>query len=271
MKRVMTFLSDFGPESPYPAAMKAVAASIAPAHVRFIDITHEIRPQGVCEGAFVLWSVAPYCPEGTVHCAVVDPGVGTERRGVIFVCEGQLFVGPDNGLLIPAAEARGVQAAYEIDLAQSAYVREQLSSTFHGRDVFAPAAAHLACGVPPEEIGPPLPQWTRLDVDFRGGQFDESERAFQGQLVYIDPFGNAITNIPAELVLSECAFGQALALRVHGRSEHRVRLKRSFGYANRGELCVVPGSHGLIEIAVREGSARDRLGLHVYETVVLAL
>jgi S-adenosylmethionine hydrolase len=254
--KILTFLSDFGAGSPYPAAMKAVACGIVPPEVRLIDITHEIQPHGVREGAFVLWSAARDFPEGTVHCAVVDPGVGTERRGIILHTGGQLFVGPDNGLLDPAARALGEPQAFAI--ANKRYLRGKISHTFHGRDVFAPVAAHLAAGVPAEEIGGPLDDWVRLDIDFRGGRWDEAAKAFLGQIVYIDRFGNAITNIPSEALLERVAFDQTVTLVAKGR-ERVVKLRRSYGYAERGELCLVPGSHDLIEISVREGSAYKKL------------
>src|SRR3970282_2263148 len=134
--RILTLLSDFGSRSPYPAAMKAVVAARVDA--QFVDISHDVRRHDVREGAFPLASVAPFCPTGTVHLAVVDPGVGTARRPLIVVSGGQTFVGPDNGLLIPAARRLGTAAVFEIS--DPAILGERISSTFHGRDVFAPAA-----------------------------------------------------------------------------------------------------------------------------------
>ena len=175
--RVVTLLTDFGAGSPYPAAMKGVIVSLAP-DALIVDLTHEIAPQNVQEGAFVLWSVVREFPEGTVHCAVVDPGVGTERRGLVLRAGGQLLVGPDNGLLVPAARALdegdegGEPQAFV--LANERYMRKRVSYTFHGRDVFAPVAAHLARGVPPEAIGEPIPfeACVGLEVDFQGGRWD---------------------------------------------------------------------------------------------------
>lgn len=273
--RVITLLTDFGLRSPYPAAMKAVIVSLAP-DVRLIDLTHEIAPQDVSEGAFVLWSVARDFPEGTIHCAVVDPGVGTERRGLILAAGGQLFVGPDNGLLDPAARALGEPRAYAI--ANPKYLREEISHTFHGRDVFSPVAAHLARGVPPDEIGEPLDldldldlnsaPWVRLEMDFRGGRWDPNAQAFVGQVVYGDRFGNAITNIPTERFLERVSFDQPVELRVKGKT-YVVKLRRSYGYSEPGEASLIPGSHELIEISVREGNAQQTLGLRVNDPVEL--
>ena len=267
--RVITLLTDFGMQSPYPAAMKGVILGIAP-DARVVDLTHEIAPQGVQEGAFVLWSLVREFPQGTVHCAVVDPGVGTGRRGLILEAGGCLLVGPDNGLLDPAARVLGEPRAYEI--ANPRYLRGEISHTFHGRDVFAPVAAHLARGVPPEEIGAPLGDrgWVALGVDFQGGRWDPETGAFLGQIVYIDRFGNAITNVPTERFRERVGFDARVELSLRGAAATRtVRLRRSYGFAERGELLLVPGSHGLIEVSVREGSARELLGLRVNDPLAL--
>ncbi len=265
--RAITFLTDFGAGSPYPAAMKAVVLGIAP-DVRLVDLTHEVAPQDVQEGAFVLWSVARDFPEGTVHCAVVDPGVGTERRGLILIAGGQLFVGPDNGLLDPAARALGEPRAFSIR--SKRYLRERISYTFHGRDVFAPVAAHLARGVPPDAIGEPLDDWVRLEVDFQGGRWDPQAHAWVGQVIYVDRFGNAVTNIPTRQLAGRISFDRPVELRWGTKAERLVlKLRRSYGYAERGEVALIPGSHDLLEISVREGSARRALGLRVNDPVRL--
>lgn len=271
---VLTLLSDFGLQSPYPAAMKAVASQIVSVETRFIDITHEIRPQGVREGAFVLASVAPECPDGTVHCAVVDPGVGTDRQGLVVVTEGQIFVGPDNGLLIPAAERlRPIRSVHAIDLDRTTYLRTPVSATFHGRDVFAPVAAHLTAGIAPAAIGPILETWETLDVSFTGAQYDSESHTFRAEIVYVDRFGNLITNIPTieldqQRLSSEAPIGLASASE---RRNVNVVRATSFGFVDQGDICLIGGSHGLIEIAVRAGSARSALGLDLGDRVSLAL
>jgi len=245
--------------------MKAVASAITAAS--FVDITHDVRPHDVLEGAFILWSVAPHFPEGSVHCAVVDPGVGTKRRGLIISSGGQLFVGPDNGLLAPAARAVGEPSAYEI--INPRYFRAAVSTTFHGRDVFAPVAAHLAAGVPPEEIGRPTSEWAVPELDFEGGKLQEAEGVLAGEIIYIDRFGNAVTNIRSELLLDRVDFDRELTL--EAQVIRPVRLRISYGYGEQGELCVIAGSHGLIEISVREGSAEEELGLKVGQRIRLHL
>jgi len=257
---LVTFLSDFGDRSPYPAAMRVVAAGIVPDSVRMVDLTHEIRAQHVGEAAFVLESLAPECPDGTVHCAVVDPGVGTDRAGLVIATDRQTFVGPDNGLLDPAAESVGpVQAVHEIDLTRTSYLRSPISSTFHGRDVFAPAAAHLASGAALGSIGPRVDTWQGLDTDFTGGAYAPDRDAFEAQIVYVDGFGNLITNLPTREFDEHADAGEQLVLEING-DEHRIERVPSFGFAERGDLCLVGGSHDRMEVSIREGSARAELG-----------
>lgn len=257
---LLTFLSDFGTRSPYPAAMRVVADGIMPNDVRMIDLTHEIRPQNVREAAFVLWSLAPECPDGTVHCAVIDPGVGTERAGLIVATNRQAFVGPDNGLLTPAAESVGpVQAVHEIDLTRTDWLHPPISATFHGRDVFAPVAAHAAAGVDPSQVGPRIDAWQNLNVNFTDGAYIPNRGTFEAQIVYVDGFGNLISNLPTREFDEHAQPHERIVMEIDGRA-HPVRRVPSFGFAVRGELCLVGGSHGLIEVSVREGSAQAELG-----------
>lgn len=251
MIKIVTFLSDFGSQSGYPAAMKGVAAEICDA--RFIDITHEVEPQNVRAGAFVLQMVAPYFPAHTVHCAVIDPGVGTERRGLIVAADDQLFVGPDNGLLIPAAHRLGTPQIYEIQ--DQTYMRPNVSSTFHGRDIFAPVAAHLANRVPPEAIGNPIDDW--VDLEFGQGQLDGDR--LTGEIIYIDRFGNLITNIAGELLRAFVGSGETLVL-LH-KEEMRVRVLPAYGFAEGPDPLVTVGSHDCVEIAINRGDAAKALGL----------
>lgn len=266
---ILTFLSDFGDRSPYPAAMRVVAAGTVPDGVRMIDLTHEIRPQHVCEAAFVLWSLAPECPDGTVHCAVVDPGVGTDRAGLIVATDRQTFVGPDNGLLDPAAESVGpVRVVREIDPRRTQYLRPPISSTFHGRDVFAPVAAHLASGAAPEPIGPRVDAWQSLDTDFTGGAYAPDRDAFEAQIVYVDDFGNLITNLRTREFDDHAHAQEQLVLEIDG-SEHRIKRVPSFGFAERGDLCLVGGSHNRMEVSIREGSAWAELGSDIGTDLVV--
>ncbi len=249
--RILTFLSDFGAASPYPAAMKAAAAAVADAV--FVDISHEVPPQSIRGGAYLLWSVAPTFPRGTVHCAVVDPGVGTSRAALGVASGGQFFVGPDNGLLLPAARRCGTPLDYR--LLDPTYWRTPVSSTFHGRDVFAPAAAHLAAGVPLAALGEPA--GTYVDLAFPEGRWDGA--GLEGEVLWVDRFGNLITTIPGAL-FERLVCGGAVVVDT-GRAALLGVAARTFADVAPGEVVVLVGSDGLIEVAVHAGSAADRTGL----------
>lgn len=257
-----TLLSDFGAASGYPAAMKGVLLEICPS-ATLVDISHDVTRHDVREGAFLLWMVAPYFPKQTVHCAVVDPGVGTVRRALIISAGGQLFVGPDNGLLLPAAQRVGEIKVYIIQNAK--FTHTPVSKTFHGRDIFASVAAHLANGVPPAEIGPPTNEWVKLSF----GEGRREGRALAGEVIYIDSFGNIVTNIAGDLVV---AYGYTPLLAAGALLRVETERKSSSAHYARGdlspsELIVTVGSHGQIEIAANRASAAQRLRVRVGETL----
>ncbi len=242
---MITLLSDFGSASPYPAQMKAVLASSCNAVI--IDITHDVPRHDVRAGAYLLSAVVRTAPAGTVHLAVVDPGVGTARKPLIISSGGQWFVGPDNGLLLPAAKRLGAPRVYEI----TADAPDAVSPTFHGRDLFAPAAAALARGAPADALGRPLAQFVHLDL----GTGRREGGALVGEVIYVDAFGNLITNIPAGAL---DVGGGTLTL-VAGRRRVRAAVARTYGDVAPGRFAVVAGSDGLLEVAVRNGSAADHL------------
>ena len=189
---LISLTTDFG--DLYPAAMKAVILRINPA-VQIIDITHSIRQAGIREGAFALYSLVRYFPQRTVHVGVVDPGVGTSRRALAIKAgragKEQFFVGPDNGLLIPAARRLGEMEVYEITNPEL-MLKSGISATFHGRDIFAPAGAHLSKGTPIEAVGPRISDFVNLDF----GNFGIDGPFLVGEVIFADSFGNVITNIP---------------------------------------------------------------------------
>ena len=256
MSAPITFLTDFGLQDDFVGVCHGVIARIAP-DARVIDLTHGIAPQAVLQGALVLRNTVSYLPEG-VHLAVVDPGVGTDRRAVAVRCrDGRVFVGPDNGLLLLAADAAGVEAAHE--LADERYRLRDVSRTFHARDVFAPAAAHVARGVPVEELGPALApdELVRVEVPE-----PEVGRAQLGAVVLaVDRFGNVATNAGREHV-------ERLGLEAGERVEVRLALDRyyavvaeAFGDAQRGELILYEDSYGMLTLAISEGDAARLTGL----------
>jgi S-adenosylmethionine hydrolase len=249
----VTFLTDFGLEDDFVGTCHGVMKRIAP-EVEIIDITHGIQPQGVLQGALVLANTLPYLPEG-VHLAVVDPGVGTERRALALRSgDGRLFVGPDNGLLVPAAERfGGIAAAHE--LTNRAYALEPVSATFHGRDVFAPAAAHLASGVGLDELGPAVEpaSLTRLQLP----KPDVSDRRIRARCLYVDRFGNMQLNLTTEdLGRLEIEPGRQVELEL-GSERYYAVAARTFADARGGEIILYEDAYQNVAVAIRGGNAAE--------------
>jgi S-adenosyl-L-methionine hydrolase (adenosine-forming) len=234
---LVTLTTDFGTADGYVGAMKGVLYRAAPGVV-VVDITHAVPRHDVAAGAHALATAAPWFPPWTVHVAVVDPGVGGRRRGVVVVAAEQIFVGPDNGIFSLAAPRP--DAVYEI--AEAGFRATRVSPTFHGRDVFAVAAARLAAGAPPEQAGPPVTLAGTLP----------RPAATEHQVVHVDGFGNLVTDLDGDDV------APGSRVRVAGRDVGG--LHRTFEDVARGELVAYVGSGGTVEIAVREGSAATALG-----------
>lgn len=243
--KIITLTTDFSLRDPYAAEMKAVILSICPNAV-IIDIAHEVEKFNVRMGAYVLASAVPNFPEGTVHVAVVDPGVGTKRRPIIVQTARGFFVGPDNGLLVLAAEAQGVKRMYEITSRR--LMLPHISNTFHGRDVFAPAAAHLANGVPSEEFGPEISEMVRPPF----AEITRKEDALVGEVLYVDSFGNITTNIHVKNIGG--FRGRILQVELpHHKLE--LNLSKTYAEAKPQEPIALVGSHDYLEIAVNQGNA----------------
>jgi hypothetical protein len=264
---VITFLTDFGLQDDFVGTCHGVIAGIAP-DARVIDITHGVRPGHVLQAALVLANTLPYMPAG-VHLAVVDPGVGSSRRALALRDrEGRLYVGPDNGLLLPAAERfGGVADAHE--LANAEYSLQPVSRTFHGRDLFAPAAAHLAAGVALEELGPPLDpdELVRLDLP----EPEVGHNRIRATAVAVDRFGNVALNLRREhLEHTELAPGTRVELTTRGDRFFAV-FARTFGDAPRGSLILYEDSYGSLALAVSRGSAAELLRVEEGAELVLDL
>jgi S-adenosyl-L-methionine hydrolase (adenosine-forming) len=246
---VITLTTDFGTQDSYVAEMKAVILGLHAA-VHLVDVTHHVKAHDVLEGALAVEAMAAVCPPGTIHLAVVDPGVGTSRRGLALAAGDQLFVGPDNGIFTAMLGRRGWKA---FELRAAAYRRATVSATFHGRDVFAPAAAHLALGVPPSHFGPRVTDPVRLPWAAARSAAD----VIDGEVIHVDRFGNLVTSIAAEAVQRLAAgTGGGVAIRIAGRV---VPLVRTYGELAPQAAGALVGSHGRLEVAVREGSAAARL------------
>lgn len=255
MQPFITFLTDFGLEDDFVGTCHGVIAGIAP-EARVIDITHGIRPGHVLQAALVLANVLPYMPAG-VHLAVVDPGVGGSRRAVALRDgEGRLHVGPDNGLLLPAADGfGGVAAAHE--LADPAYSLQPVSRTFHGRDLFSPAAAHLAAGVPLDALGPQLDPDSLVRVDVP--QAEVGQNRIRAVALAVDRFGNIALNLTRpQLDQVELAPGTRIEIVCRGERYYAV-FARTFGDAAPGELILYEDSYRNIAVAVSRGSAAQLL------------
>jgi S-adenosylmethionine hydrolase len=264
---VITFLTDFGLQDDFVGTCHGVIASIAP-DVRVIDITHGVRPGHVMQGALVLANTLRYMPAG-VHLAVVDPGVGSSRRALALRDrEGRLYVGPDNGLLLPAAERfGGVTEAHE--LANAEYSLQPVSRTFHGRDLFAPAAAHLAAGVALDKLGPPVDpdELVRLELP----QPEIGQNRIRAVALAVDRFGNVALNLQREqLEHVELAAGARIELSCGGDRFYAV-FARTFGDAPRGSLILYEDSYGSLALAVSRGSAAQLLRLEEGGEIVLDL
>jgi S-adenosyl-L-methionine hydrolase (adenosine-forming) len=248
----ITFLTDFGTKDGYVAQMKGVASSITDA--RLIDITHEVTPHNVREGAFILWATAPYFPVGTVHVAVVDPGVGTERKGLIITTKKQILVGPDNGLLLPTAHLLGDFVVYEIT--NPKYMIHPLTRTFHGRDIFAPVAAYISRGIPFSTIGTQTVHF--VDLQFLLGEH-QGDRIV-GKILYIDRFGNLITNIPSDILPKDIEQKTITVLSGDKQWEH-LPFVFSYGFAKQGGILLTTGSNRFLEISINQGNAAQVLGI----------
>ena len=258
----VTFLSDFGLQDDFVGTCHGVIKRIAP-EAQIIDITHGIQPQAVLQGALVLANTLPYMPPG-VHLAVVDPGVGGHRRAIALRdSEGRLFVGPDNGLLLPAVERAGIEAAHE--LANPAYALPSISRTFHGRDLFAPAAAHLVCGTPLAELGPPIDPETLVQLDVPEPAF--SEGVIGATALYVDSFGNIALNLTREdLEQAGIVPGTRLELDFEGEKYYAV-CARTFADARTGDVILYEDSYRNMSIAISSGNAAAMLHVGVGQSL----
>lgn len=245
---IVTFLTDFGLHDTYVGVMKGVLASLEPT-ARAIDLTHAVPPQDLRSAAFHLRHAWSWFPAGTVHVAVVDPGVGTARDILVASSGGHLFLAPDNGLLGPVLAADAVVRRLEVERHGLA----ERSATFHGRDVFTPAAARFAGGLDPAEAGPEVSDWERLAFPTPGSGDLAAGDELSAEVLVVDRFGNLITNLPGERVRG-CAFEAAAG----GRIAPGIT---TYGEVQPGDLCSLVDSYGLVEVAVREGDAARELGL----------
>lgn len=249
-RRIITLLSDFGGQDAYVSSMKGVILGICPEAV-IIDISHNVRKFDVRQGAFLLHQAAAYFPEGTIHMAVIDPGVGTDRRRIIVEGKRCLFVGPDNGVLSLAVQREGFVTG--VELREKRFMLPNPSTTFDGRDVFAPASAHLACGVVLEEFGPVVSRI--ITPSFAGAT--RIKNKLVGEVLHVDRFGNVITNIQRSLLSSFNAVeGEVYQVKV-AKDCARITFSRTYGTVPVGSPVMVVGSGDFVELSVNRGNASD--------------
>jgi S-adenosylmethionine hydrolase len=262
----ITFLSDFGLQDDFVGTCHGVIKRIA-ADAEIIDITHGISPQEVLQGALVLRNTLPYMPEG-VHLAVVDPDVGGRRRPIVLQdASGRRYVGPDNGLLIPVAESfGGIAAAHE--LANREYALEPVSATFHGRDLFAPAAAHLARGVDIAELGPPVDPQALVRLAIPKPRVGDDR--VDGVVLYVDRYGNMQLNLTVfDLESVGIEPGTQVELEFHGERYYAVAA-RTFADAGPGGIVLYEDSYRNVAVAINRGSAADVLSARAGQAIALS-
>jgi S-adenosylmethionine hydrolase len=255
---IITITTDFGTKDGFVGTMRGVIWNICP-QAQIADITNDIPPQNIMTGANVLWRAAPFFPLNTVHLAVVDPGVGTKRRPMAAKIDRHYFVGPDNGLFTPLildCERVGGEMVF-IYLDKPEYWLENISRTFHGRDIFSPIAAHLAAGVPLMELGTPFTDAVRLSLP----SAEHTSDGWKAHITVIDIFGNMTTDLPVSVL--------------DGRHDIHVRIKgqqinglvQSYGHRKPGDLVALVDSEGFVEIAVVNGSAAMMLDMKLGDVV----
>jgi len=264
---LITLLTDFGNQDEFVGVMKGAILSINPS-VTIIDISHHIDPQNVVAAAYMLKSAYPYFPRGTVHVVIVDPGVGSDRKILAASIEGHLFLAPDNGVLSLVAE--GPQPESIVEVTNPHFFRSTVSDTFHGRDKFAPAAAHLVSGVPVDRMGPTMSLKKMVFLDLPRPRIS-GDGTLKGSIVHTDRFGNLITNIDAALIDRFCGFRQKHAIIIEIGGSIINGLSRRYSSVPLRSPVALIGSRGVLEIGVNCGDAASHFRAGFGEKVRLRL
>ncbi|WP_022663861.1 SAM hydrolase/SAM-dependent halogenase family protein [Desulfospira joergensenii] len=259
----IVLLTDFGIRDAFAGIVKGVILSINPG-ARILDLSHGIRPQDILHGSFVLSSSARFFPGGTIFCVVVDPGVGSGRRPILVKTRDYSFIGPDNGVMFPAAQENDIRSITH--LTREEYFLQPVSSTFHGRDIFAPVAAHLSLGRPKENFGPCLDSMIPFEIPSPKSRGDELILT----IIHIDTFGNLTLNLSGER-FKEFSQG-GFVLEASGAGDKKISINEScntYAEAREGIPFVLESSTGHMEIAVKNGNAARTLGLERLDTMLL--
>ncbi|MDZ7716329.1 MAG: SAM-dependent chlorinase/fluorinase [Balneolaceae bacterium] len=260
MHNVITLTTDFGLQDYYVSAMKAIIMGIAP-DARIVDVSHDIPSQDIMAGSWVLKNSAMLFPKDSVHLVVVDPGVGTERNPIALRIEDQLFVGPDNGIFSLLTEGKDFEA---VRLSNKKYWGSKSSNTFHGRDIFAPVAAHLSTGVKLQDLGEPVDEL----VTYRWAVPIADKDGIQGWVIHIDKFGNLVTNVSEELIEEAI---QNKSTKIYVGNTILDEIVTTFGSVAEGEPAAFIGSSGMLEIGINKGNAKEMLGVQKGAQISLVL
>lgn len=251
---IITLLTDFGQESFFPAAMKGIILGLCPT-ATVIDMTHNVPEHDIVAGGYALYATYRYFPQGTIHVAVVDPGVGGERKIVAIDIQGHVLLTPDNGLLSFVLKSTAPDRIFRVE--NRDLMSRNISPTFHGRDIFAPVAAHLANGVPLEEVGPQVNQVRRLDIS----SAERTADGLAGEIISVDRFGNVVTNIRSDMLPEFPEERSKVQIRISGQTIKGIH--RTYADVGLGQLVAYVGSNDLLEVGRNRGSARDVLGTGV--------
>jgi S-adenosylmethionine hydrolase len=258
--KIITLTTDFGLKDPYAAEMKAVMLSIS-SDAKIVDITHEIEKFSIRMGAYTLAAACPYFPKGTIHVAVIDPGVGTKRKAILIQTMRGYFIGPDNGVLTLAAKSQGIKHIYRIE--NSRFMLTRISNTFHGRDIFAPTAAYLANGISPSGFGREI----HKIVMPKFAKIIKRKNALTGEVIHIDGFGNIITNL-REKDCELMGIKKTVKLKI---KDTRLKLKlcKAYSEVKAQQPLAIIGSHNFLEISINQGNAAENFQTRVGDKVRL--
>jgi len=257
---VIALITDLGLRDPYVAEMKAVILKICPA-VTIVDVTHQIEKFNIRMGAYTLAAASPYFPKGTIHVVVVDPGVGTRREAILIQTRQGCFIGPDNGVLALATEFQGIGHVYKIT--NPKLMLPKISNTFHGRDVFAPAAAHLAKGTPPSEFGPEI----HKIVTPKFAETTKRKNTLTGEVIHVDDFGNIVTNFKGK-ELESVGLKTMVNLKLKN-TKLTLKLCKAYAEVEKQKPLAIIGSHNFLEISINQGNAAEAFKTKVGDKITL--
>ncbi|BDB97148.1 SAM hydrolase/SAM-dependent halogenase family protein [Saccharolobus caldissimus] len=268
MRRIpsrIAILTDFGTDDNYNGVMEGVIKKINP-EVQTIYISGNVKNFNIYAGAYLLYTSFKYFPRDTIFLVVIDPGVGTTRRPIIIKTKNYIFIGPDNGVLYPAAANDGIEKVIEINN-NKLYLSKNISNTFHGRDIFAVAAALISIGVEIDIFGQQISHEEIIKIKF---DYNISERRICGKILYIDHFGNVATSIPANIIINNrIKYNQIITFTINNRIKYNARVVKTFGYGNENELILYSNGYFFVEIGINKGSAKDKLNVKEGDEICL--